>query len=159
MRDMAMKRRTRNSRGATLVEFSLTLLIVLFVLFLLIECCLWIYCYNVMADAAKAGVRYAIVHGSGVSSGSQSGPTSGTTSYCNTSQTDSTVLPVITEVQKWASFSAYSRANMTVTVCYMDGNNKAPNRVRVTVNNPVTPLFSFWGTPPVVAAAQGRIVN
>ncbi len=152
-----MNRKKRSARGATMVEFSLTLLIVLFVLFLLIECCLWIYCYNVMADAAKAGVRYAIVHGSGVSSGSQSGPTSGTTQFC--SSTDSTVVPVVNEVKKWASFSIYSTAAITVNVCYMDGNNKAPNRVRVTVNNPVTPLFSFWGTPPVVAAAQGRIVN
>ena len=152
-----MSRKNRSSRGATMVEFVLTILVVLFVFFLLIECCLWIYCYNVMADAAKAGVRYAIVHGSGVSSGSQSGPTSGTAEYC--SDSDSSVQPVIDEVKKWASFSAYDTTGMTVNVCYLDGNNEAPNRVRVTVLNPVVPIFSFWGTAPVKAAAQGRIVN
>jgi Flp pilus assembly protein TadG len=149
-------RRHRSHRGATLVEFSLTMLIVIFVLFLLLEFSLWIYCYNVMADAAKAGVRYAVVHGSGLASASQSGPgtcTSPCASDCTTNITN-----VVAEVQKWASFSAYSTAGMTVTVCYLDGSNVAPNRVKVTVSNPVTPFFNIFSAPPVTANAQGRIV-
>lgn len=140
-----------------MVEFSLTLLTVIFVLFLLFEFTMWIYCYNVMADAAKAGVRYAIVHGSKVTSGAQSGPTCASapcSSDCTTNVTN-----VQNEVKKWASFSAYSTASITVNVCYLDGSNAAPSRVRVTVSNPVTPYFNIFSTPPVTANAQGRIVN
>jgi Flp pilus assembly protein TadG len=141
-----------------MVEFSLTLLTVIVVLFLLFEFCMWIYCYNVMADAAKAGVRYAIVHGSGVVSGSQSGPSTCGSNPCS-SDCSTNISAVQAEVTKWASFSAYSRAGMTVTVCYLDGSNVAPNRVQVRVNAPITPFFNIWSTPPVTATAQGRIVN
>jgi Flp pilus assembly protein TadG len=149
-------RKNRNQRGATLIEFSLTLLTVLFVLFLLIEFALWIYCYNVMADAAKAGVRYAIVHGSALSASVQSGPST-CTSPCSP-DCATNVTNVVTEVRKWASFSAYSTASMTVNVCYLDGTNVAPARVKVTVSNPVVPFFNIFSTPPVTATAQGRIV-
>jgi Flp pilus assembly protein TadG len=150
-------------RGATMVEFAMTFLVVTFVLFLLVEFALWIHCYNTLADAAKAGVRYAVVHGSGTSN-SPSGPSC--TSGCapvTTCTTDSTnVAAVKAEVQKWAAFSIYgtTTSTMTVTVCYMDGSNTPPSRVRVQVSNSVSPFFSiFGGTPPVTAAAQGRIVN
>jgi Flp pilus assembly protein TadG len=151
--------RRRDSRGATMVEFSLTFLVVAFVLFLLVEFALWIHCYNTLADAAKAGVRYAVVHGSGTDTGVQAGPSSCTTNPCASDCTHN-ITPVVTEVQKWASFSIYSTSSITVNVCYLDGKNSAPNRVRVTVSNNVTPFFGvFGGSPPVTAAAQGRIVN
>lgn len=152
--------RLSTSRGATMVEFSLTFLVVAFVLFLLIEFALWIHCYNTLADAAKAGVRYAVVHGSGTASGVQAGPSSCATNPCS-SDCSTNISPVQAEVTKWAGFSIYptSSATMTITVCYLDGSNSAPNRVRVTVSNTVSPFFGiFGGTPPVTAAAQGRIV-
>jgi Flp pilus assembly protein TadG len=155
--------RPRNlSRGATMVEFSLTFLVVAFVLFLLIEFALWIHCYNTLADAAKAGVRYAVVHGSGTTSTAQAGPacTSGCTVTTTCTADSTNVDAVKAEVQKWASFSIYSTSSISVTVCYLDGTNTPPGRVRVQVSNSVTPFFSiFRGTPPVTAAAQGRIVN
>jgi Flp pilus assembly protein TadG len=144
-----------------MVEFALTIIVVIFTFFLLFEFSLWIYCYNVMADAAKAGVRYAIVHGSKLSSGS-AGPSTCTSGCTLTSCTsDSTnVTAVKTEVTKWANFSIYPTASITIHVCYMDGTNAAPNRVQVNVSNPTTPFFSaLWLTPPVKATAQGRIVN
>lgn len=153
------KNRGNRSRGATMVEFALTFLVVAFVLFLLIEFSLWIHCYNTLADAAKAGVRYAVVHGSGTSSSVQAGPSTCAASPC-ASDCSTNITPVVTEVQKWAAFSIYSTSSITVNVCYLDGLNSAPNRVRVTVSNTVTPFFGiFGGTPPVTAAAQGRIVN
>lgn len=156
-RAQSFKKRTSGSRGATMVEFAMTFLVVTFVLFLLVEFSMWIYTYNVMADAAKAGVRYAIVHGSGNSS--PSGPSSGSAlTSCTANSTN--VTAVQDEVTKWAKFSIYSTASLSVTVCYLDGNNKAPSRVQVKVSNPITPFFSnLWSTPPVTATAQGRIVN
>lgn len=149
---------SRRQRGATMVEFSLTILTVIFVFFLLFELSLWIYCYNVMSDAAKAGVRYAIVHGSKVNAGIRSGPSSGSVlTSCTASSSNATAVE--DEVKKWATFSIYPTASISVAVCYMDGTNIAPARVQVRVSNPTTPFFSaLWLTPPVKASAQGRIV-
>jgi Flp pilus assembly protein TadG len=144
-----------------MVEFVMTFLVITFVLFLLFELSLWIYTWNVMADAAKAGVRYAIVHGSNTSSAS--GPSSCPSpctlpTSCTTNS--SNVSAVQDEVVKWARFSVYSTSSISVTVCYMDGNNKAPSRVQVKVSNPTTAFFSnLWSAPAVTATAQGRIVN
>jgi Flp pilus assembly protein TadG len=161
--------RTRRARhvssrahGATLVEFSLTFLVVTFVLFLLVEFSLWIHCYNTLADAAKAGVRYAQVHGAGTTTASQSGPncSSGCTVVTTCTADSANVDAVKAEVSKWAGFSIYSTGAISITVCYMDGKNTPPSRVRVQVSNSVSPFFSiFGGTPPVTAVAQGRIVN
>jgi hypothetical protein len=140
----------------------MTFLVVTFVLFLLIEFSLWIHCYNTLADAAKAGVRYAQVHGAGTATASQSGPncSSGCTPVTTCTADSANVDAVKAEVAKWAGFSVYSTSSISVTVCYLDGKNSAPSRVRVQVSNAVSPFFSVFGsTPPVTAAAQGRIVN
>lgn len=152
--------RIASERGASMVEFVMTLLIITFVLFLLVEFSLWVYAYNVMADAAKAGVRYAIVHGS--NSTIPSGPTC--TGGCTTDATCADNSPNVTnvqnEVKKWAKFSVYSTSSINVTVCYLDGTNTAPGRVQVKVSNPTTAFFSkLWSTAAITATAQGRIVN
>ena len=60
--------RTRNSahsaRGATQIEFILTIITIFFVMFWMWELILMTYTMNVLADAAKEGVRTAIVQGS-----------------------------------------------------------------------------------------------
>ena len=143
-----------------MVEFVMTFLVVAFVFFLLFECSMWIYTFNVMSDAAKAGVRYAIVHGSRVTSGSQSGPSTCASPCVAICDADANAAAVITEVNNWASFSAYSTTGMNVSVCYLDGTNVAPNRVRVSVTAPITPYFgAIWSTPAITAKAEGRIVN
>ena len=156
-----LRRLRSGTRGATMVEFVMTFLVITFVLFLLFELSLWIYTYNVMADAAKAGVRYAIVHGSNntTPSGPSSCPSPCTLpTSCTTDSAN--VTAVRDEVVKWAQFSVYSTASISVTVCYLDGTNKAPNRVQVKISNPTTAFFSnLWSAPPVTATAQGRIVN
>src|SRR5438094_10518401 len=54
----------RADRGAAEVEFVLSILTVLFVMFWTWEVVMAVYTYSVIADAAREGVRYAIVHGS-----------------------------------------------------------------------------------------------
>src|SRR5579859_6635836 len=78
---MARKRmkdfRANRARGQAAVEFLLTFVLV-FVFFLaIIEMILFIHTYNVLADAAKEGLRYAIVHGSSLTPTYQVGPTCG----------------------------------------------------------------------------------
>lgn len=149
-----------SERGTSMVEFVMTLLIITFVLFLLVEFSLWVYAYNVMADAAKAGVRYAIVHGA--NSTTPSGPicTSNCTMDVSCTTSSPNVGNVQNEVKKWAKFSVYSTSSINVTVCYLDGTNTAPGRVQVKVSNPTTAFFSrLWSSAAITATAQGRIVN
>jgi TadE-like protein len=143
-------------RGQAMVEFVLSIIFIMTLLLWAVELILFIYTYSVMADAAKEGVRYAIVHGSNNSL--PSGPSSGATSDCTTNV--SVVKDVVKLYAKF-SFRDTSGSNLTVNVCYLDGNNQSPNRVQVTLSYPYLPLFSSlgWSSPTVKAAAEGRIVN
>lgn len=148
-----MRRTVKRSRqaGQALVEFALTVLVVLVVVFWAWELVMLMYTYNVMAGAAKEGVRYAIVHGSGNST------------LCSPPCTGACGTPnacVTNVVTNYAKYSVHDISGMTVTVTYPDGNNKTPSRVRVAISYPYAPWFALGWSPPVIrAAAEGRIVN
>lgn len=145
-REREIKRRSlRLERGATLVEFALTCIIVFSTMFMLWEAAMLMYTYNVMADAAKEGVRYAIVHGSSNSGSSQASVT-----------TDVTNL--VTNYAK-LSFHDISNSNkFKVNVSYTPNYNPS-STVRVTVRYAYQPYITFgWTMPTISAAAQGVIV-
>ncbi len=151
---MRKMHRSRSTKGALLIEFALAMIILVLTVFSMVEVMLMVYTYNVMADAAKEGVRYACVRGS--YSALAIGPTSapGGGSSCSTNSG-----PVYTQVQKFTSLSLRDTRGMNVTVCYLDGSNKPPSRVQVNIDYPVVPYFALPWTPPnVVAQAQGNIV-
>jgi Flp pilus assembly protein TadG len=151
---MRRNHRSRSKRGAMLIEFALSITILILTVFSMIEVMLMVYTYNVMADAAKEGVRYACVRGaySALAIGPSAAP--GGASSCTTNSG-----PVYTQVQKFTSMSLHDNSGITVTVCYLDGSNKPPSRVQVNINYPVVPYFALpWTPPTVVAQAQGNIV-
>jgi acetylornithine deacetylase/succinyl-diaminopimelate desuccinylase-like protein len=99
------------------------------------------YTYVALAQAAKEGVRYAIVHGSNSSSPSTTGSTDA----------------VKAVVQKYANVCS---ACITVTYTADPGttnDNDPPNRVRIVVTSSFSSLFSGWTPSTVRAAAEGRI--
>jgi Flp pilus assembly protein TadG len=57
----------RNRRGGTLIEFSLVTLLVVTVMIAVLEVGRLMLSYVTVAEAVRAGVRYAIVNGSDVS--------------------------------------------------------------------------------------------
>jgi Flp pilus assembly protein TadG len=124
-------------RGQAFVEFLMSALFLLLTIFGAVQLIVIVYTYVTMAQAAKAGVRYAIVHGS--DSGLASGP-SNTTGVENA-------------VKYYADYPG-----MTITVSYPDGNNNPPNRVRVQLNYPFSLFPLGWALPTVRAAAEGRIM-
>src|ERR1041385_7136748 len=95
-------------KGASLVETAFTLTVLVFTVFWIVELSLMIYDYNVMADAAKEGVRYAVVHGSRntSSTGPASLPTGTATCSTNTG-------PVYSKVQEFAGMSLHDRSSMS----------------------------------------------
>ena len=144
------------AKGQAAVEFALTILVVLFVVFWAIELIMMIHTYVVLAEAAKEGVRYGIVHGSNNSF--PSGPT------CPCPAIDGP--PGTGVVKSTAKWSLHDTSTMTVTVSYLDNagnaatNVKPPTMARVVVSYPYRAFFSFgWTTLTVRAAAQGRIIN
>ncbi len=147
----------REPRGQTQVEFVLSILFVLLLIFGIIEMILFIHTYNVLADAAKEGVRYAIVHGCDLDSTSCSGtcvfpPPS--PASCSDASADN----VKAWARGYAKASFHDTSAMTVAVNYPDGSSSATNRVQVTISYPYQPIFGFgWPSVTVRAAAEGRI--
>jgi Flp pilus assembly protein TadG len=139
-------------KGQAMLEFLLSIMLLMFFIFFCFEMIMLLYSYNVLADAAKEGVRYAVVNGS--NSATPAGPTTGTTSDCTTN-----IAPVKSVVNTYAGLTFHDVSLMTVTVCYLDGNNIAPARVQVTVNYTYKPYLNVPLTPTINAAAEGRIVN
>jgi TadE-like protein len=147
------------------VEFALVIVFLMILILGMIELILLMHTYNVLADAAKEGVRYAVVHGSRNSI--PSGPT------CPCLDIAGPAAPLGTVpgygsgygvVKTYAQYSIHDISDLTVTVNYPDTANapanKAPNRVQVTVAYPYRPLFNLgWPTVTVNAAAEGRIMN
>jgi Flp pilus assembly protein TadG len=146
----------RKEKGQTAVEFALTVVFVMLLIAAAIELIVMIYTYSVLADAAKEGVRYAIVHGTGVGLSNCSGPGMGGVA---TACTDSSAANVKAVVSKYTALSFHDSTAMTVTPSYPDASSVAPSRVRVTVTYAYQPIFGLgWPTMTVYAAAEGRIV-
>jgi hypothetical protein len=121
-------------------------------IFGILELILLVYTYNVLADSAKEGVRYAIVHG--VGSANCSGP-----GNSNVSCPDTSGANVQAAVEQYAQYSFHSTAAMTIAVTYPDSSSAVPSRVQVQISYPYQPFFGLgWPTVQVNAAAAGRIV-
>jgi Flp pilus assembly protein TadG len=147
----------RDDKGQAAVEFALSAVFLVLFVVSLIEITMLVYTYIVLADSAKEGVRYAIVHGS--NNVTPSGPTTGGTAAPPCTASSANVGNVQTAVTNYAGASLHDKTQVTVNVCYFDGDNLAPHRVAVAVSYAYQPFFGLgWPTVNVKAAAQGRIV-
>ncbi|MGZ4870395.1 MAG: TadE/TadG family type IV pilus assembly protein [Candidatus Angelobacter sp.] len=139
-------------RGQSSIEFALSIIVVMFILACCWEVLMTVYTANVLGDAAKEGVRYAIVHGA--NSTQCSGPNAATPCAY-----DPDKLKVISRVTDYGHASLHDISAMSVTVTYPDGTNDAPNRVVVTVTYTYLPYVNLSFFHPVLTThAQGRIV-
>jgi hypothetical protein len=145
----------REDRGAAQIEFALSVLLILFLMFLMWEFVMLVYTMNVLSDAAKEGVRVAIVRGTKNLGGNA----------------DWDPLPpgcpfgtdhVKCKVWDYARFSLHdisdpSRFNVTVT--NPGGTTVEGYRVRVVVTYRYLPYINIPVNPTLHAAAEGRLVN
>ena len=170
--------------GQAMVEFALVVVFIFLLFVAMLQMILLMYSYANLADAAKQGVRYAIVHGTGYTTKNGgvgcSGP--GTTGVTCTDTTGSTyVVPQVTHLAalSFQDFSGVANNGCTVSsgsnvnevdVCYdPNGANKAvfgaacsaPGcLVSVTVAHTYTPFFGLgWPSFTLYASASGRIMN
>src|SRR6266496_1476085 len=59
----AFKIGLRSDRGQATIEFAFVFIVLIIMVVSIVEMIFFMSTYNVLADAAKEGVRYAIVHG------------------------------------------------------------------------------------------------
>ena len=141
-------RRLRGERGSALLEFVLSVWTIFLVVFLIFEFSMSVYTYSVLANAAREGIRYAVVHGSDNSSCSGPG--------C----ADSGGNNVSSVVKGYAALSFHDLRGMTVTPTWTDGKSSPGSRVKIAVNYPYLPYLQIPGfvAPTMQVTAEGRIV-
>ena len=149
-----MKRSRRlATRGQTMVEFAISILMILTVIFASIEFDRALLVSSSLANAARAGVRYAIVHG-----GSRTGtgdPASGATNTTN----------VIKAVKYFAQLGLINTDELTINVQYpastnvlTDPGNSPGSAVIVSVRYPYKPLTFIPMNLTLGSTSRGVIV-
>lgn len=136
--------------GSVAIETSVAYIVMTTCVLGILGFTLMVYTYSVYQEAARNGVRYAIVHGT--DSSNCSGPTTG----CG----DQNAANVVSAVTSYASAYTAPIANATVTVSYPDATGcKPPSMVIVTVTYTYVPLFKPLPTGLVFTiSSQGRVV-
>ncbi len=135
--------------GQAMVEFALVITFVFLLFVAILQLILLMHAYNTLADAAKEGVRYAIVHGTGAGAANCSGPGTSTsvTGSNKVTCTDAAGDNVVTAVAGGSSacaptcgfanlsFQSISTTNNacgaptanSINVCYDPGNANTSN--------------------------------
>ena len=142
-------------RGAAQVEFALSILLVISLMFLIWEFVMLVYTMNVLSDAAKEGVRVAIVRGTKSLGGNADwDPVPAGCPF----GTDN----IKCKVWDYARFSLHDisdPARFNVTVSNPGGATADGYRVRVEVAYRYLPYIGIPLSPTIHAAAEGRLIN
>jgi Flp pilus assembly protein TadG len=123
-------RRLQHAEGSTLVEFGLTVLVLLILIASIIEMGRLVLAYTTVANSARAGARYAIVHGGDLTSGASS------------STDDSAVKTV---VKNFAGAGTIQLVDSNITVTYSP-DNLAGSTVTVKVVYTYSPMFGYFSS-------------
>jgi Flp pilus assembly protein TadG len=118
-------KRWSTDEGGALVEFTFIAVMLVVVMFGIVEMGRMVLVYTTVANAARAGARYAIVHGAertGTGVNGASGP--GSTTQVQTVVTD------------FASAGLLDTTKLNIAVNYPNGLNTADSPVTVTVTYP-----------------------
>ncbi|HEV8416340.1 MAG TPA: TadE family protein [Bryobacteraceae bacterium] len=122
------------ARGQTLVEFALVAILTVILLLSVVEISRMVLVYTTVANAARTGARYAIVHGATRTGSGVDGP-SGPTG--NPPQ-------VLTVVRNFASAGLLTTASLIITVSYPSASNAPGQPVSVSVIYPYDPLTTYF---------------
>jgi Flp pilus assembly protein TadG len=127
-------RRRIRTRGQTLVEFSLVAFLTIVLLLSIVEISRMVLVYTTVANAARAGARYAIVHGATRTGSGVDGPSGPTANP----------LQVVTVVRNFASAGLLSPGILVITVNYPGASNAPGQPVTVAVVYPYDPLTTYF---------------
>ena len=136
--------------GQTMVEFSVVAVLTAVMLLFVVEIGRTVLVYTTVANAARAGVRYASVHGSSRSAGATVDSASGP---------GNDPAQVVTVVKNFASAGLLTTSRLVVHVTYPGGSNAPGQYVTVSAVYPYDPLTTYFSkTLRLGSASQGIIV-
>jgi Flp pilus assembly protein TadG len=124
---------TGQTAGQTLIEFSLVAFLTIVLVFAVVEISRMVLVYTTVANAARAGTRYAAVHGSDRTGGGANGP----------SGPANNPTQVVNVIKNFASAGLLSPSALLITVNYPGASNRPGSLVTVTVIYPYDPLTSY----------------
>jgi Flp pilus assembly protein TadG len=124
-------RRRARLAGQSLVEFSLVSFMLCMLVLAVFEMGRVVLVYTTVANAARAGGRYAIVHGSSRAVGAGS---------TNASGPSNNPAQVVTVIKNFAGAGLLTTSRLVITVAYPAASNAPGQLVNVTVLYPYDPL-------------------
>jgi Flp pilus assembly protein TadG len=132
------------------VEFSICAFLICLTLFFIVETSRMLLVYTAVAEAAREGVRYAIVHGSSRTAGATQDDASGPSA--NPAQ-------VLTVVKEFAGTGPLTTSLLVINVTYPGSSNAPGKSVNVSVVYPYDPLITYFpATLRLGSVAQGIIL-
>jgi Flp pilus assembly protein TadG len=146
MRECALHRRRRagDRRGQALVEFAMTSIIVLMLIYAVVEFGRIILVYTTIADAARIGARYAVTN---------------STVPGSTAMTCSTIgSNVRTVVNSFLGPATVNANNATVSTSCSNGTTVG-NPVQVTVSYPYDLLISYYPINITLSSTSEGIIT
>ncbi len=123
-----------SAAGQSLVEFGLVCVMLCLVMLGVLETGRMVLVYTTVANAARAGGRYATVHGSSRTAG---------TALTNASGPSANPAQVITIVKNFASTGPLTQSRLIITVSDPGASNAPGQLVTVTVIYPYDPLTTY----------------
>jgi Flp pilus assembly protein TadG len=125
-------RRRRRSQGSGLVEFAIVAFLLVMVLLSVIEMARMMLLTTAVTNAARAAVRYAIVHGSNRTGSGVDGP----------SGPGADPAEVVQVARNYAS--VLNTSALVVSVTYPNGSNTVGSLVTVSLSYPFDPLLGYF---------------
>jgi Flp pilus assembly protein TadG len=119
----------RDNGGGTLIESALTLSVLFAMLFCFMEICLALYARSVIAECAREGARYAMVHGASCPTASNP-----------TCEATAAQVNAYVSAMKWPNLAG---GTMTVATTYTNGTEAVGSPVQVKVTYAMTPNMPF----------------
>jgi Flp pilus assembly protein TadG len=126
--------RRRRRAGQTLVEFSMVTFLTVIMLLAIVEISRMVLVYTTVANSARAGARYAVVHGSNRTGSGADGP----------SGPANNPAQVVTVIKNFASAGLLTTNNLIITVNYPGASNLPGQLLSVTVIYPYDPFTSYF---------------
>jgi len=138
-----------NRAGQSLIEFSLVCVMLCLIMLGVLEVGRMVLVYTSVANAARAGARYATVHGSSRATGA---------ALTNASGPAANPAQVLTVIKNFAGTGALTASRLIITVSYPGSSNAPGQLVTVSVIYPYDPLTTYlhW-TVRLGSTTQGVI--
>lgn len=126
--------------GSTQIEFAFVAVLLVMILLGVVEMGRMVLAYTAIADAAKAGARYAMVHGVDRTGSGADGPSSA-----------SSYSQIQTVAQNYAAAGLLDSSSVNVSVSYPNhsgtvAGNYPGDPVQVTVSYTYTPLIGYFSS-------------